>query len=223
MAQIRCSGILFDLDGVLVDSTPAVARAWTKWCRKHGFDADEIVLRAHGRPSSATVRELLPDASPAVHEAESAEMEQNELTDLDGVVPLPGALQLLQSLPPHRWTIVTSCSRPLAQARIHAAGLPLPQQLVTADDVLRGKPDPEPYRKGAESLALAPSDCIVVEDAPAGIRSGKASRASVLALRTTAADPELSAAGADWIITDLNSLRLHSSDGNHHIALSLLD
>jgi sugar-phosphatase len=122
------------------------------------------------------------------------------------VVPLPGALELLLGLPQEAWTIVTSCTRRLAHVRIAAAGLPVPKMLVTSTDVVRGKPDPEPYRKGAEFLGLAPADCLVVEDAPAGIRAGKAAGARVLALRTTSADAELQAAGADWIVDDLGTV-----------------
>ena len=202
--KIACKGVLFDLDGVLVDSTPAVARVWAKWAAKHGFDAEEVVRQAHGRPTIATVRELLPGAD---HQAESAELERAEIEDIDGVIPLPGALELLQGLPTTRWTIVTSCTRRLAEVRVRAAGLPLPAKLVTSDDVTRGKPDPEPYIKGAQILGLDTKNCLVVEDAPAGIRAGKASRARVLALRTTATDAELTNAGADWIADDLAALQ----------------
>jgi sugar-phosphatase len=216
MTKIRCLGLLFDLDGVLVDSTPAVARCWRKWSLRHGFLPDEVIRRAHGRPSIATLRELLPDAD---HEAAHREMERWEIEDIDGVVPLPGAMRLLQSLPTERWAIVTSCTRPLAEVRIRAAGLPLPKLLVTSADVQRGKPDPEPYVKGATRLGLAPQDCVVIEDAPAGIRAGKASQASVIALHTTAPESELSAAGADWIIKDLDSLRLSSPISDHTLEL----
>ena len=108
MTRIRCLGVLFDLDGVLVDSTPAVARCWTKWALRHGFVPDEVVRRAHGRPSIATMRELLPDLSEPEHQAANREMEQWEIEDLDGVVPLPGARELLSALPSDRWTIVTT-------------------------------------------------------------------------------------------------------------------
>jgi mannitol-1-/sugar-/sorbitol-6-phosphatase len=216
MTKIRCLGVLFDLDGVLVDSTPAVARCWAKWSLQHGFVAEEVVRKAHGRPSIATMRELLPDAD---HAAADHEMERWEIEDLDGVVPLPGALELLRSLPVESWAIVTSCTRALAEVRIRAAGLPMPGHLVTAADVRKGKPDPEPYIKGAERLGLAPQDCVVAEDAPAGIRAGKASQASVIAVRTTASDTELSAAGADWIIKDLSSVRLHGVAGNLQLQL----
>ena len=206
--KIHCCGILFDLDGVLVDSTPAVARVWTIWANKHGFDPDEVVRQAHGRPSIATIRELLPHAD---HEAENREVERGEIADVEGVIPLPGALEILQALPQDRWAIATSCTRRLAEVRIRAAGLPLPRNLITSNDVQRGKPDPEPYLKAAKILGFAPADCIVVEDAPAGIRAGHAAGSRVLALRTTAPDAELTAAGATWIIDDLASLRLASS------------
>jgi len=198
MNPIQCRGVLFDLDGVLVDSTPAVARVWAGWALEHGFsDPDEIVRIAHGRPSITTIRELLPNVD---HEAENREVERREIADTDGVIPLPGAMELLQTLPLERWAIVTSCTRPLAGVRIAAAGLPKPKHLVTATDVHRGKPDPEPYLKGAEILGIATSDCVVMEDAPAGIRAGKAAGARVLAVRTTATDQELRPAGADWVV-----------------------
>src|SRR6266478_7805163 len=172
--KIHCRGILFDLDGVLVDSTPAVARVWTMWARKHGFDPDEVVRQAHGKPSIATIRELLPHAD---HDAENREVERGEIEDVDGVIPLPGALEILHAIPPDRWAIATSCTRTLAEVRIRAAGLPLPKNLITSTDVHLGKPDPEPYVNAAKVLGFAPADCIVVEDAPAGIRAGKAAGA----------------------------------------------
>jgi Haloacid dehalogenase-like hydrolase len=118
MTSIRCRGVLFDLDGVLVDSTPAVARVWAGWAREHGFDPDEVVKRAHGRPSLATIRELLPNAD---HAEENREVERREIADVEGVLPLPGAKELLRALPPGRWAIVTSCTRALAH-RAHRCG-----------------------------------------------------------------------------------------------------
>jgi len=204
MPTIHCRGLLFDLDGVLVDSTPAVARVWAGWALEHGFDPKETARRAQGRPSIDTIRELLPNAN---HQAEDREVERRELADLEGVVPLPGALSLLESLPADRWAIATSGTRPLAQLRIRTAGLPAPKHLITAGDVQRGKPEPEPYRKAAASLGLRPQDCLVIEDAPAGIRAGKSAGARVLALRTTATDAELSSAGADWIVDNLAAVK----------------
>ena len=214
--KIHCRGVLFDLDGVLVDSTPAVARVWTQWATKHGFVPEEVVRQAHGRPSITTIRELLPRAN---HDVENREVERSEIEDVEGVIPLPGAVELLQIIPQDRWAIATSCSRPLAEVRIRAAGLPFPKHLITSTDVKRGKPDPEPYIKAANILGLAPADCVVVEDAPAGIRAGKAAGARVFALRTTAPDAELIEAGADWIADNLASLRLASTNGDGSINL----
>jgi mannitol-1-/sugar-/sorbitol-6-phosphatase len=216
--KIHCSGVLFDLDGVLVDSTPAVARVWTIWANKHGFVPDDVVRQAHGRPSLTTIRELLPHSD---HEAEDREVERGEIEDVEGVIPLPGALELLQALQQDRWAIATSCTRKLAEVRIRAAGLPIPKYLITSTDVEHGKPNPEPYIKAAKILGISPADCIVVEDAPAGIRAGKAAGARVLALRTTAPDTELSQSGADWIVNNLASLRLNSSDHQAHLELIL--
>jgi mannitol-1-/sugar-/sorbitol-6-phosphatase len=216
MTTIRCRAVLFDLDGVLVDSTPAVARVWAWWARAHGFDPDEVVKKAHGRPSIATIRELLPGAD---HAAEDREVERREIADIEGVVPLPGAVELLQGLPRERWAIVTSCTRPLAGVRIAAAGLPKPKYLVTSTEVKHGKPDPEPYLKGAQLLGVPASECIVIEDAPAGIRAGKAAGARVVALRTTASDAELQQAGADWIVDDCAKLFLDSSPAGEEVLL----
>jgi sugar-phosphatase len=212
MTSLPCRGVLFDMDGVLVDSTPAVARVWSGWAREHGFDPDEVVKRAHGRPSITTIQELLPLGD---HEAEDREVERREIADLEGVIPLPGALQLLLALPSDRWAIVTSCTRELAGVRIAAAGLPNPKHLVTATDVKHGKPDPEPYLKGAQILGVPAGDCIVIEDAPAGVRAGRAAGARVIAVRTTAKDAELSLVGAGWIVDDLSSIRaeLNAADG----------
>jgi sugar-phosphatase len=219
MIEIICGALLFDLDGVLIDSTPAVIRVWTQWAMAHGFDPDEVVRRAHGRPSISTIREYLPHAD---HEAENRVVESGEITDLNGVVPLPGARELLEALPPDRWTIVTSCTRQLGTTRLRAAGLPVPLRLVTCDDVKNGKPDPEPYLKGASLLGVAAKDCIVVEDAPAGIRAGKAAGARVIACRTTSPEQELRDAGADWIVDDCKSISVvgRNPDGDLRLAVS---
>jgi sugar-phosphatase len=197
--------MLFDLDGVLIDSTPAVERVWKQWAIEHGFDPEEAVRRAHGRPSLTTVREYLPNAD---HQAENRVVEQREIEDLEGVVPLTGAAELLAALPPERWTIVTSCTRKLAEVRLRAAGLPRPLQFITSTDVKNGKPAPEPYRKGAEMLGFAPEDCVVAEDAPAGVQSGKAAGARVIAFRTTTEDDELIRVGADWVIQNCADIKL---------------
>jgi mannitol-1-/sugar-/sorbitol-6-phosphatase len=211
MNPLPAAALLFDLDGVLIDSTPAVERVWTRWAHEHGFDPAETVVRAHGRPSLTTIRELLPNAN---HEAENRIVERGEIEDLDGVVPLPGVLDLLGSLPPNRWTIVTSCTRALAEVRIRHAGVPMPKQFITSTDIVHGKPDPEPYLKAATLLGFAAAGCVVFEDAPAGIRSGKAAGAKVIALRTTAKDSELQHAGADYIVNNCADVCLISVSGD---------
>ena len=218
-ARILCSGILFDMDGVLLDSTPAVARVWHEWAIEHGFDPDEVVRAAHGRPSMSTIRDYLPGSD---YEAENREVERRELADLEGIVPWPGAIDLLKSLPLGRWAIVTSCTRPLAEVRIRAGGLPRPKFFITSDDIENGKPAPDPYLKGAQMLGLHPADCIVVEDVPAGVRSGKAAGCRVIALCTTMLEAELRSAGADWLVEDCSSITLLSGKrGEGKLALAL--
>jgi mannitol-1-/sugar-/sorbitol-6-phosphatase len=219
MVEVTCSGLLFDLDGVLIDSTPAVERVWGAWAVEHGLDPAETVRRAHGRPSIETIRELLPDADPQV---ENRKVEQGEIEDTAGVVPLPGARELLSSLPADRWAIVTSCTRALAETRLGAAGLPIPRCLLTCNDVKKGKPDPEPYLKGAALLGVPAGKCVVFEDAPAGIRAAKGAGALVVALRTTAPDSELEDAGADWILSGFGKLSMLETDhGSDTLRLSL--
>jgi sugar-phosphatase len=217
MTQIHCAALLFDMDGVLIDSTPAVARVWHRWALEHGFNPEEVVAKAHGRPSLTTVREYLPHSD---HEAENREVERREIEDLAGVIPLPGSLDLLASLPPDRWTIVTSCTRALAEVRIRAAGLPVPKKLITANDITHGKPHPEPYLKGAAMLGFPASECIVLEDAPAGIRSGKASGARVIGFTTTVEASIAREAGADWIVRNCSDLRLLDSSAGLELNLN---
>lgn len=205
MLEISCKALLFDLDGVLVDSTPVVERVWRKWAVEHGFDPEEVVHKAHGRPSLATVRDFLPNAD---HEAENREVERREIEDLDGVIALPGARELLEALPSGQWTVVTSCTRPLAEVRIRAAGLRVPPRIVTSSDIQHGKPHPEPYLKGAAMLGFPASECVVVEDVPAGVRAGKSAGARVIAFPTTLPASQLMAAGADWVVPNCRAISL---------------
>ena len=217
MIEIQCVALLFDMDGVLIDSTPAVARVWRKWAIAHNLDPAEVVAKAHGRPSIVTVREYLPHADAV---AENRLVERAEIEDLNGVVPLPGARELLMNLPANRWTIVTSSTRPLAEVRLKAAGLSIPQELVTSSDVVKGKPHPEPYIKAATTLGFPPSDCVVVEDVPAGIRAGKAAGARVIVFRTTVKDQELRSAGADWVVQGCTEISLLSAESNLTLQLA---
>ena len=220
MTQVICRGLLVDMDGVLVDSTPAVARVWTRWALRYNMDPDFVVHFAHGRTSLASIQELLPNAGPEVHLEEDRWMERGEIEDVADVVALPGAKELLAAVPPAQLAVVTSATRPLAEVRLRAAGLwPRVVHLVSASDIHRGKPDPEPYLKGAAAIHLAPQDCVVIEDAPSGTLSGKSAGARVLAIRTTTADGPLLTAGADWIVNDCSSLRVLPAPNPGHLAL----
>src|SRR5579862_6492424 len=217
MTQIRCSAVLFDMDGVLMDSTPAVTRVWRKWALAHNFEPNEVVARAHGRPSIATVRDYLPEADDV---AENRLVERAEMEHLEGVVALPGARELLKSLPADRWTIVTSSTRPLAEVRLKAAGLSIPQKLITSSDVVNGKPHPEPYQKAAALLGFPAYDCVVVEDVPAGIRAGKSAGARVMAFTTTCREVDLLAAGADWVLRNCAGISFVSAEGGLKLNLA---
>ena len=216
MTTIRCQAVLFDMDGVLVDSTHAVARVWRKWALERGFDPEKVVRAAHGRPSIDTVRDFLPNADS---HAENLEVERQEVEDLEGVVAMPGAQALVTSIPAGRWTVVTSATRPLAEVRLRAAGIPIPESLITADNIQLGKPHPEPYQKAAARLGYPASECVVVEDAPAGIRAGKAAGARVIAVPTTSNRRELESAGADWVVRNCADISA-ASDGSG-LALTL--
>ncbi|HXR96890.1 MAG TPA: HAD family hydrolase [Terriglobales bacterium] len=214
---VTTSALLFDMDGVLIDSMPAVERVWRAWAAEHGFDPDEVAARAHGRPSLTTVREYLPNAD---HDLENREIERRELADVDGIAPLPGAIELLRSLPVERWAIVTSCTLPLARARARAGGLPEPRLFITADDVKQGKPGPEPYQTAARGLGISPAQCIVVEDVDAGVASGKAAGARVIALATSLNPAKLRRAGADWVVANCAALGAALIDGELQITLA---
>jgi sugar-phosphatase len=187
----RASALLVDLDGTLVDSTAPVRRTWYAFAARHGLDGEDVVRFAQGRPSRETVRPLAPHAD---QDLEAAAVEDAEVNDTDGVSALPGAVELLAG--DHPLAIVTSCSAALAEARLRAARLPIPHVLVSSDGLERGKPDPACFLIGARHLGTDPADCVVLEDAPAGIRAGRAAGATVIALRTTHSDEELREAHA---------------------------
>ncbi len=193
MPTFSCSAILFDLDGVLVDSTRQVDREWREWAARKGVDGDAVMAIAHGVRTIEVIRRVAPHLDA---EAEAAAIESHEASDQRGVVVMPGALDLVSSIPENRWGVVTSGTRPLAQNRLRYCGLPVPDVLVTSDDVVNGKPDPEPYLKGAERLGMKPADCIVIEDAPAGIQSARAGGMKVIGLASTYPVTRLSEADA---------------------------
>jgi sugar-phosphatase len=201
--------ILFDMDGVLIDSAPAVERVWRKWALAHHLDPEAVVEQAHGRRSIETIRAVAPNMDA---ENENVKVEQMEIEDKEGVTALPGSAELLRSLPPDSFAIVTSATRPLAVARLGYAGLPVPRHIVTADDVVHGKPTPEPYLKGAALLGAAPSDCLVFEDTPAGISSAHAAGMRVIALGNTYPAHELQQADAIVVSLGETSVELRGAD-----------
>ncbi|HSX76496.1 MAG TPA: HAD-IA family hydrolase [Shinella sp.] len=177
------SAFLFDMDGTIINSIPATERVWTRWALKHGLDVATFLPTMHGVRGIDTITRLgLPGVDPV---AEAREVEREEIEDVDGVVPIPGAIAFLSALPAGRWGIVTSAPVALARRRLAAAGIPLPAVIVTADDVTRGKPAPDGYKLGAERLGFDPADCLVFEDVPAGILAGEGAGAHVAVMTAT--------------------------------------
>jgi sugar-phosphatase len=182
MPIFHCAAILFDLDGVLVDSTRSVDRQWRTWARQKGVDGDKVMAIAHGVRTIEVIRTVAPHLDA---DAEVWELENREADDQEGVEIMPGAVELVRSIPEGRWGVVTSGTRLLASARLRFGGLPVPKTLVTAEDVANGKPHPEPYLKGAERMGVNPADCLVIEDAPAGIQAARAGGMKVIGITST--------------------------------------
>ncbi len=178
---------LFDMDGTLLSSIAAAERVWTAWAQRHGVDAVALLAHLHGRRAIDTIRALnLPGVDA---DAEAAAITQAEIDDVAGIVPIPGAIAFLAALPATRWAVVTSAPRALAERRMAAAGLPLPAVFITAEDVKTGKPAPDGYRLAAGRLGVAAQDCVVFEDAPAGIQAGEAAGAAVVVISATHQQP----------------------------------
>lgn len=213
-------GLLFDMDGVLVSSIDSVRRCWRQWAQHYGVPDPEGVEIPHGTRAVDVMRILKPD----VDVVEGLRfIEDLEVADVGDTRVLAGARELLASLPPDRWTIVTSATRPLVESRLRAAGLQLPHELVTAEMVERGKPDPEPYRRGAQVLGLEPAQCVVVEDAVSGVRAGVAAGCRVLGVLGTYAAEELRAAGAAWVVSSLAEVTVTTGDAGLALRLAALD
>lgn len=206
--RISVDAVLFDIDGTLVDSTGAVERTWRLWAEAHGCDPEAILAVSHGRRSEDTVAMFLP--ADRIDEA-VAELEELELDDLDGVAALPATVELLSALPADRWAAVTSGGRRLMRTRLETAGLPVPEVLITAGDVTEGKPDPQGYLKAAAELGYDPTRCLVVEDAPAGIRAGLAAGAQVLAVATSHDRADIEGLGATEVVDDLGFCTLETA------------
>ncbi|WP_230635859.1 HAD-IA family hydrolase [Sphingomonas sp. Leaf4] len=189
------AAFLFDMDGTLLDSSAAVERVWRRWCERHGIDADALIAVCHGVRGEDTVRRF---ATPGMDvDAEAAWLNAAELADVDGIVAIDGIRELIATLALTDWAIVTSAPRNLAEVRLHAIGLPLPPVFVTAEDVSEGKPDPQGFRLAAQRLGVAPEDCLVFEDSPAGVAAGKAAGAAVAIV-----GPRVAAEEGTYAITD---------------------
>ena len=213
MAQLECRAVIFDLDGVLVDSTACIEHHWRLWAAKHELDAEKILDVAHGMRTIETIRLVAPHLDAAV---EASQLEANEAFDTNGVAEIEGAAQLLRSLPSRLWGIATSGTKDTATTRIHHTGLPMPKVLVTANDVARGKPDPEPYLLAASRLGVAPNQCVVLEDAPAGIQAALNAGMQVIAVATTHTATELANAHivAQRIVDlQISKSNFHSTNG----------
>ena len=203
--SFRCKAILFDLDGVLVDSTECVERTWRGWATRHSLDPDTVISLAHGRPTRETVRLVAPELGV---EAEAALLEAGEAMASEGIYKIPGAREILESLPKGSWAVVTSGTRAIAEFRLKLTGLPIPPVLICADEIERGKPDPQGYLTAAARLHRSADECVVIEDAPLGIAAARAARMRVIAIAATYARDRL--ASADAVVETLADLTIRS-------------
>ena len=201
---VETKGLLFDMDGVLISSIGSVNRCWRRWCEMYGIADAETFEVPHGMRAIDIVRMLKPEFDEAQVAEGLRAIEDMEIEDTEGLRVLPGVKALLERLPVERWAIVTSATRRLLLGRLAAAGLPVPERLISGDMVERGKPDPEPYRRGAELLGLAPGDCVVVEDAPSGVGAGVAAGSRVLGVLGTHSAGQLR--GATWVVGSMEEL-----------------
>ncbi len=207
---IEVEGILFDMDGVLVSSIASVRRCWRSWAAHYGVSDPDRVEIPHGTRAVDVMQMLLP----GIDVAEGLRLiEDLEVADVADIQVLPGARALLSSLPPDRWTIVTSATQRLALSRLAAAGLPVPEHLITAERVTRGKPDPEPYQLGAKVLGLPSARCLVVEDAVSGVAAGVAAGCRVLGVEGTYPADALRTAGAYWVVPTLEDVGVEVRGG----------
>ena len=211
MTEFTFKGILFDLDGTLVNSIAAVDRAWRTWSVEFGLDPDVIAPQIHGRRAKDSISALAPHLDQI---AAFDRLEYLEATDTDGVIPMPGAIDFLARLSDIPWGIVTSGTRAIALPRLRAAGIEPPSVFVTAEQIGRGKPDPEAFQRGAELLQIAPNGILAFEDTIAGVRSAKSAGMSVIALT------EEASSHADAFISDFSVLSLNRSSDNFHIKLT---
>ncbi|WP_432035322.1 HAD-IA family hydrolase [Streptomyces cucumeris] len=202
-ATLTARALLLDMDGTLVNSDAVVERYWRLWAADHGLDEASVLKVVHGRQAHATMAVLLPDRPAAQNLADNQWMLERESTDLDGVVPVPGAPAFMAALAGLPHALVTSADERLARARMDAAGLPIPEVRVTAERVGVSKPDPEGFLKGAAELGFAPGDCVVFEDSEVGIAAGRAA-----GMRVVGVGPRAAAHAPDAHVPDLERIRI---------------
>jgi sugar-phosphatase len=216
-AVIRCKGVLFDMDGILISSIGSVERSWTKWANLHQVDAALTLETAHGRRAIETISMLCPDLDS---EAELKVIEDIEIADNEGLTVLPGVARLLAALPADRWTVVTSATERLARIRMAACGIAVSRRLVTAEHVTRGKPHPEPFLAGAALLGVAPSECVVFEDSASGAIAGRAAGCTVVA--TTFSHLAESLDAAHYLIRNLTGVNVEANGDGLQLSITPL-
>ena len=217
LISVKTKGILFDMDGVLISSIGSVVRCWKRWAKIYGIPDAENYEVPHGMRAIEIVQSLRPDIDPVEGLRVIEDMEIEDTADLK---VLPGVKALLESLPPERWAIVTSATKRLMLGRLAVAGLPVPSRIISGDMVERGKPDPEPYRRGAALLGARPEECIVIEDAPSGVGAGIAAGCRVLGVLGTHSREELRA--ADWVTDSLEGLTVKANDDGLELRFAAL-
>jgi mannitol-1-/sugar-/sorbitol-6-phosphatase len=219
LVTVDFAGMLFDMDGVLISSIGSVNRSWRRWAEHYGVPNADTFQVPHGIRATDIVSMLKPDLDVA----EGLKfIEDIEMVDVADLKVLPGAVALLKGLPPERWAIVTSATGRLALERLRVAGLPAPERMISAEMVERGKPDPEPYRRGAELIHSPAAECLVVEDAPSGVGAGIAAGCRVLGVLGTHKEAELRAAGATWIVRSLEDVSAQTRPNGLTLSLNVL-
>jgi sugar-phosphatase len=206
--------VLFDMDGTLVDSTPVVERTWTRWALQRNLDPAAVLAFAHGRPTADTIRMAAPALDATT---EAARLLVEEELDPTPSPAIPGAPKAVAIAARHgKWAVVTSASHKLATGRLTMGGYPKPPVLISADDIVRGKPDPEGFLRAAEALGVSGDECVVFEDTPAGLEAGRAAGAKIVGLATTFPASDLT---ADVIVRDFRSVELRPHRGRLQIVI----
>ena len=214
--SFECEAILFDLDGVLVDSTQCIEGTWTAWAHRLGLDPSVLLRAAHGRRARETVRLMAPQLDAV---SEAARLAAYEASAVEGVFEVSGARALLEHLPPSRWAIVTSAVRAVAEHRLRFARLPRPRVMICADDVVHGKPSADGYLAAAAKLDYAAADCVVIEDAPAGLAAAKSAEMRAIGITATHSEHEMM--DATIIVPDLAALVVEAQHGDDDTRLQI--